>query len=75
MSGIHKGQVCLSRLPPALKRQAWAFIQSNRPELLALLKGLDPMFNLPALVAAFQATVWVPIEDSGLSRAQLETGA
>lgn len=72
---VHKGQVCLSQLKPELKRRAWEFIQANRPGLAALLKGEDPQFNLPAFAKATSAKVWVAIEDTGLSRESLATGA
>lgn len=71
----HRGQVCLSQLKPELKRRAWEFIQANRPELAALLTGQDPKFNLPAFAKATSAQVWVPIEDTGLSRENVVTGA
>lgn len=71
---VHRGQVCLSQLKPALKRQAWEFIQANRPELAALLTGQDPKFNLPAFAKATAAQVWVPLSDTGLSRESLATG-
>lgn len=71
----HKGLVCLSQLKPELKRQAWEFIQANRPELAALLTGQDPTFNLPAFAKATSAQVWVPIADTGLSRESVATGA
>lgn len=72
---IHRGEVCLTNLPPALKQQAWAYIKANRPELMALLKGEDPMCNLPAVAAHFQAAVWVQLSDTGLSPEALATGA
>jgi hypothetical protein len=71
----HKGMVCLSQLKPAVKRQAWEFIKANRPELAQLLEGKDPKFNLPWFAKATAAAVWVPIEDTGLSRETLATGA
>lgn len=72
---IHSGQVCLSLLPPTLKRQAWDFIKANRPDLAALLEGRDPKFDLPAFAKATAAQVWVALSDTGLSRESLATGA
>lgn len=69
----HAGMVCLSQLKAPLKRRAWAFIQANRPELLAELS--NPQSNLQQLATRFNATLWVPIADTGLTSEDLRASA
>jgi hypothetical protein len=70
---IHRGQVCLTKLTPALKRQAWDFIKANRPALAEELG--NPESPLNRLARATQATVWVALTDTGLTPELLATGA
>lgn len=67
----YAGMVCISKLPPALKRRAWLFIQEQRPELAAQL-GVDKKTSvIGEFQRLFGAEVWIPIQDCGLTDEEL----
>lgn len=64
--------VCISRLPPELKRRVWAFVKSNRPEAAAMLNGSDPDCPFAQMAALFgETTIWLPVADTGLADADI----
>lgn len=64
--------VCISRLPPALKRQVWAFVKAHRPEAAAMLAGTDPHCPFAQMAEVFgETTIWLPVTDTGLTDADI----
>lgn len=64
--------VCISRLPPELKRQVWAFVKAHRPDTAALLTGADPNCPFTQMAEVFgETTIWLPVADTGLTDAEI----
>jgi len=64
--------VCISRLPPELKRRVWSFIKTERPATAAMLNGADPDCPFAQMMATFgECSIWLPVPDTGLTPAEV----
>src|SRR3546814_11569970 len=61
-------KVCITDLPPPLKRRVWIFIQQQRPELAALLTGGDKLFPIEKFKEIFgDPKIWTAATDTDLT--------
>src|SRR3546814_6388513 len=61
-------KVCITDLPPPLKRRVWIFIQQQRPELAALLTGGDKLFPIEKFKEIFgDLKIWTAATDTDLT--------